>query len=71
LQKGIIDRFEGNLAVIELEHSTIDIPKGKLPKEAHVGDQIIIDGDHITLDVENTKKIREEIDALAKDLFEE
>ncbi|HWI50438.1 MAG TPA: DUF3006 domain-containing protein [Rummeliibacillus sp.] len=71
MRKGIIDRFEGDLVVIEIDNCTIDIPKEKLPKEVNVGDQIIFDGDHITLDTEGTKKLKEEIDALADDLFEE
>ncbi|MGG0656227.1 DUF3006 domain-containing protein [Rummeliibacillus pycnus] len=71
MQKGIIDRFEGNFAVIEIKNNTIDVPKAKLPKEANVGDQIIINGDCITLDIEGTKRLREEINALADDLFEE
>ncbi|WP_397538390.1 DUF3006 domain-containing protein [Rummeliibacillus pycnus] len=71
MQKGIIDRFEGDLVVIEIENSTINIPRKKLPKEVNVGDQIIIDGDHIALDTEGTKKLRAEIDTMADDLFEE
>ena len=34
MKKGIIDRFEGELAVVELRKDEIkDIPKKKLPKE--------------------------------------
>lgn len=71
MQKGIIDRFEGDLAVIEIEDSTIDVPRKKLPFNAQIGDQLIIDGNHITIDKKATKKLRKDIDALADDLFEE
>ncbi|MBO2537760.1 DUF3006 domain-containing protein [Rummeliibacillus suwonensis] len=71
MQKGIIDRFEGDFAIIEIGDHTIDIPKSKLPINVNVGDQVMIDGKTITLDPEGTKKLRAEIDALADDLFEE
>lgn len=71
MHKGIIDRFEGDLVIIELEDHTIDLPKEKLPSGIQIGDQIIIDGESITIDSDGTKKLRTEIDALADDLFEE
>lgn len=30
MKRGIIDRFEGELAVIEVNNVTIDVPKSKL-----------------------------------------
>ena len=38
MKKGIIDRFEGELAVVEFDDEMKDIPKSKIPKEANVGD---------------------------------
>ena len=38
----IIDRFEGDFAVVELEdRSTIDIPKKLIPKGAKEGDVLV------------------------------
>ena len=33
MKKGIIDRFEGELAVVEFDDEMKDIPKSKLPKK--------------------------------------
>ncbi len=71
MQKGIIDRFEGDLAIIEIEDHTIEIPKEKMPKNAQVGDLVLLDGDSIAVDPIGTKKLKKEIEALAEDLFEE
>ena len=71
MQKGIIDRFEGELAVVEFDNEMKDIPKSQLPKNAEVGDVLIFDGNQITVDKDSTKKLAEEIEALANELFEE
>ncbi len=71
MQKGIIDRFEGDLAIIEIEDHTIEIPKGKMPENAKVGDVVLLDGDSITVDPIETKNLKKEVEALAEDLFEE
>lgn len=56
---------------IEINVQTIDVPKTKLPNNINIGDQVIIDGDNISLDLEGTRKLRTEIDHLANELFEE
>jgi hypothetical protein len=62
----IIDRFEGNFAVIEYEDITFNFPKELLPKEAKEGDVLKF---NITIDREETEKRRKAIEDLAKDLF--
>ncbi|ERM91437.1 pyruvate kinase [Caldanaerobacter subterraneus subsp. yonseiensis KB-1] len=62
----IIDRFEGDWAVIEYEDRTFNFPKELLPKEAKEGDVLKFD---ITIDIEETEKRRKVIEDLAKDLF--
>ncbi|MHC1684984.1 MAG: DUF3006 domain-containing protein [Clostridiaceae bacterium] len=74
--KGIIDRFEGNYALVELETgSYIEIKIGRLPKEACEGDVIIISDedilDEITLDEEESKKRREEIKEITRDFWKD
>ncbi|MGE7662994.1 DUF3006 domain-containing protein [Peribacillus sp. NPDC097197] len=70
--EGIIDRFEGKIAVVEIDGGDMkDIPKSSLPKGAKVGDMLIIDGDNITISKEATEKLRKEIDDLMDELFED
>jgi len=62
--KVIIDRFEGDYAVVELPNETfIDVPKALFP-EAKEGD--VID---ITVDMEDTEKRKDRIKDLMKELF--
>lgn len=66
---GIIDRFEGEFAVVELENmKMINIEKNKIPKEAEEGDVINIE-DVITVNYAETKKRRNNIENLMEDLW--
>jgi len=71
MKKGIIDRFEGDLAVVEFNDTMEDIPKDKLPKEAAVGDVLVFNGDKITIDTKETAKLKQEIEDLMDELFED
>ena len=71
MEKGIIDRFEGELAVVEFDNEMRDIPTSQLPKNANVGDVLIFDGNKITIDQTSTKQLADEIEALANELFED
>ncbi|EGD51879.1 hypothetical protein TheetDRAFT_1271 [Thermoanaerobacter ethanolicus JW 200] len=64
----IIDRFEGECAVIEYGDKTFNFPKELLPKEAKEGDVLKFD---IRIDKEKTEKRRKAIEDLAIDLFAE
>ena len=70
MKRGIIDRFEGELAVIEINNSTIDVPKSKLPATAKEGDVLIIEDDNYTIDKDETAKRRREVQDLMDKLFE-
>jgi hypothetical protein len=70
MERGVIDRFEGELAVIELGEGTRDYPRSLLPKKAKPGDSVIIEDGAIRLDEAGTKKRKKEIDQLMEDLFE-
>jgi hypothetical protein len=62
----IIDRFEGDFAVVELEdRSTIDIPKKLIPKGAKEGDVL-----SIQINTDETNKRKERIKKIMNDLFE-
>lgn len=65
--KVIIDRFEGNYAVVELEdRNTVNMPKKLVPPEAKEGDVIEIRIDH-----QETELRRKYIQQLMKDIWEE
>jgi pyruvate kinase len=70
--KGIIDRFEEDIAVIELEnHEFIDINISDLPKNISTGDVIeLLDG-KINLCIEETKNKKQAIEDLMDELFEQ
>ena len=66
--KMFIDRFEGEIAVLEYEGKTYHLPKIFLPAEAEEGDQIIL---FSKIDEEGTKAQREKIQKLMDGLFED
>lgn len=64
--KVIIDRFEGDYAVVELEsRKMVDLHRSLVPKEAVEGDII-----EITVNESETKKRKKRIEKLTKDLWE-
>lgn len=63
----IIDRFEGEYAIVELEAGVFEsIPKTILPSKAQEGDIL-----KITIDSEGTKKRLANINNLMDNLFED
>ena len=69
--KGIIDRFEGQYAVVELsDGKMIDIDRAQLPKEAAEG-MVIEISSSITINLDETKRRKEEIEKLTEDLWDE
>ncbi|MDD4169264.1 MAG: DUF3006 domain-containing protein [Desulfotomaculaceae bacterium] len=64
----IIDRFEGEYALIEMNRKIFHIPKVLVPKGAKEGDVIKI---AITVDKEATEKRRESVAQLANSLFKD
>lgn len=71
MEKGIIARFEGELAVVEFGEEMRDIPKSELPKNSEVGDLLVFNGNSVTIDKAGTEKLRAEIEELMNELFEE
>ncbi|MGH4051721.1 MAG: DUF3006 domain-containing protein [Clostridium sp.] len=70
--KGIIDRFEGGYAVVEIDDGSkmINIDKILLPKGAKEGMVLQLDKS-ITIDIDETKKRKEKIEKLTADLWNE
>ncbi len=68
--KVIIDRIEGKYAVCEKEDlEMIDIEIEKLPKGVKEGDVLIIEGENIQIDSEETENRKEKIKKLMDDLW--
>lgn len=71
-RSGIIDRFEGDLAVVEFGEVMEDIPKSRLPESIQSGDVLwFYEDGRIEVDVEGKKRLSEEIDELMDELWED
>ena len=67
----VLDRFEGEFAVIEQDGVTKNIPKAFIDKNVTEGSVIIKKGKKYYLDEENTAARREKIVGLQESLFED
>ncbi len=66
----IIDRFEGEFAVLEDEKGNFtEIKKSLLPSNAKESDCVVLKDGKYTINKETTAKLKEEIDDLMNDLF--
>ena len=67
--RGIIDRFEGDFAVVELENGEMrNIKRELVPVEAKEGDVLNII-EVISIDNEETEKRRKKIEELTEDMW--
>ncbi len=64
----VLDRIEGNWAVIEYGKTMIQLPKELLPENAKEGDFLQI---HISIDMEQTKTRKESLAEKAERLWED
>jgi len=68
---GIIDRFEGDFAVVEHEGQNMkNIKKEILPEGVKEGTAIVFIDGQWQIDHDRTSRLKEEIDELAESLFE-
>lgn len=65
----IIDRFEGDIAVVEANDTMLEIPRRLLPSDAQEGDVLQKDGDAYLVDRDATEKRKEEINRLMKGIW--
>ncbi len=75
MEKAVIDRFEGNIAVVLVgeAETKLDVPRASLPKEAKEGDwlKVKLAGGKIVaaqIDAEETAKRKERIQGLMEKL---
>jgi hypothetical protein len=69
--KGIVDRFEGDIAVVEIEGKTHDFPKSLFPSEVKPGDIVVVDEEHIHIDKKQTEERKKDINKLMDELWED
>lgn len=63
----VIDRFEGEMAVIEYQGGTFELPRNLLPPQAKEGDMLRFD---ITVDEEETEEQETRVEHQVDDVFE-
>ena len=69
--KGIVDRFEGNFVVIEIEGNTKDILKKQVDSSVKVNDVVeLVDGKWMVKEAD-TERRRKEIKALMDSVWED
>ncbi|TGE31445.1 DUF3006 domain-containing protein [Desulfosporosinus sp. Sb-LF] len=69
--KGIIDRFEGDFAVVEFDGRQIrDIPKSELAPGAKEGDVIFLANGKYQVDLAETLQRKTEISKLTENMWE-
>lgn len=67
---GVIDRFEGAFAIVELDNKEmVNIEKRRLPEDAKEGDVLNIE-EEITINYKETEKRKKEVEKMVEDLFE-
>ncbi|MCX5780276.1 MAG: DUF3006 domain-containing protein [Firmicutes bacterium] len=70
MKMGIIDRFEGNRAVVEIEGRITSILRCDIPSDAGEGDVIVEADQKWTVDREATRRRQQTIQALADEVWE-
>ena len=62
----IIDRFEGDFAIVETDNGMINVPKSELPENAKEGDAL-----KFVIDMEATQGRKQRIDKMMNKLFKD
>ena len=66
----IIDRFEGNTAVIETENGIFSLPRAELPAEVREGDILIRENGSYIINKEATVKRRRKMSRKLRELLD-
>jgi len=69
--QAVIDRFEGDLAVLEIDGSIKHVPRYEIPEAAREGDILILWRGVWTIDKGSTRNRKKEITALGEELWED
>lgn len=68
---GIIDRFEGEFALVEIDGEIKQLPRTLFPPEATEGDVVIIEQGRITVDIKSTAVRKKKIKKLMNNIWED
>ncbi|WP_051286775.1 DUF3006 domain-containing protein [Paenibacillus taiwanensis] len=68
---GVIDRFEEEWAVIEVDGNMQEVKRHLLPVHARPGDAVVIENGAIRVDQERTARLRQEAEQMVDELFED
>lgn len=71
LMQGTIDRFEGELAVLETQQGMIRIKRSDLPADAGEGDLVVQKAGNWIIDQSGSRLRRQKITRLADELWED
>lgn len=63
MTKGVIDRFEGEYAIVEIEGETKIINISCIPPEAREGDVLVLEGNVWRVDHNATISLKKQIEA--------
>ncbi|WP_075980610.1 DUF3006 domain-containing protein [Bacillus massilinigeriensis] len=67
---GIVDRIEGDIVVVELDNGKMkDFSLSLFPPSIQAGEAVYWKENSFTIDMDQTKKLRKEIEDLMDDLF--
>jgi hypothetical protein len=69
--KGIIDRFEDDLVILEIEGENKVVKRCDIPQEAREGDVVVFAHNSWTIDKDGTRDRKNNIDKLANELWSE
>ncbi|MEQ8237377.1 MAG: DUF3006 domain-containing protein [Syntrophomonadaceae bacterium] len=69
MKTGIIDRFEGQYALVEIAGNIRSISRRRLPEEAREGDVIVLQGRKWKVDQEATQERQNYLAELAENLW--
>ncbi|MFT9846278.1 DUF3006 domain-containing protein [Aneurinibacillus sp. REN35] len=70
-KKIILDRFEENIAVLEIEGESRDVPRTLLPKDAKPGDVLVLTDGKYMIDEKTTDERRKAVQRLMNELWED
>lgn len=71
MKRGIIDHFEGDIAVVEFPNGMKDFFLTQLPKSVQIGDVLLFENGEIIIDSEGKKQLQKEVADLMDELFED
>ncbi|WP_438349195.1 DUF3006 domain-containing protein [Paenibacillus sp. FA6] len=69
--KGIVDRFEGNYVIIEIDGQTKDVNKSEVDVSVKAGDVVVFVNGVWTTDATETKQREQHIKKLMNDVWED